>query len=100
MTFTLARPSAPRCTRCLRQLLRRVADSDLRPLQQQQIRGKKKMANLKETIPVRLLKDMQSYGPAGKYMLQIRLPLSRASGASYQPAKLTRNKRLQVPLFQ
>ena len=58
------RPSLlPHCSSCTRRLTSSVF-SEWRP-SQQQVRGKKKLANTPSTITVRLLKDVPTFGRKG-----------------------------------
>ena len=53
----------PQCTSCTKRLTR-SALHDLRP-SQQQVRGKKKLANTPSNVTVRLLKDTATFGRKG-----------------------------------
>ncbi|KAI5202895.1 hypothetical protein E4T39_04497 [Aureobasidium subglaciale] len=59
------RPSLlPQCTSCLR----RISSLGLQEWRGQQVRGKKKMANLPTTVTVRLTKDVPTFGRKGSYV--------------------------------
>lgn len=56
--------SIPLCSACVRSYDASIPPTALR----QQIRGKKKMANEGSTVPVRLLKNVKTFGKKGRYM--------------------------------
>ncbi|KAJ8606113.1 hypothetical protein MRB53_041189 [Persea americana] len=58
----------PQCTACCRRWLRDAAYRPLSPLAQVQIRGKKKTAQPKTTITIKLLKDLPAFGRKGTFV--------------------------------
>ncbi|GAB7356437.1 hypothetical protein MBLNU459_g7208t1 [Dothideomycetes sp. NU459] len=62
------RPSlVPKCTSCARRITN-FGLHEWRPTSQQQVRGKKKLANTPSTVTVRLLKDVKTFGRKGSYV--------------------------------
>jgi hypothetical protein len=61
--------AAQRSSQCLRQAIRNGPKEEFwRPFQQQ-IRGKRKMPNNSENVTVRLLRDLNRYGPKGMCLM-------------------------------
>ena len=59
------RPLVPQCSACIRSFTHTsLFDTPGRALGQQ-VRGKKKLANTSTTVPVRLLKNVKTFGRKG-----------------------------------
>lgn len=63
----------PQCTSCIRRTTR-LGLQEWRPSQHQQVRGKKKLANIPNSVTVRLLKDVQTFGRKGIALSTPRSP--------------------------
>lgn len=86
----------PQCTACTRRLTR-FGLQEWRPSQQQQVRGKKKLANAPLNVTVRLLKDTPSFGRKGMSMAQIHNSQPPISLSGSKRAHKTNEQNPQAP---
>ncbi|KAK5107104.1 hypothetical protein LTR62_001852 [Meristemomyces frigidus] len=66
MSMPISTRAIPHCSACVRSYLTAgFGDLTAPPVLRQQVRGKKKLANASSTVPVRLLKDVRTFGRKG-----------------------------------